>query len=77
MRSGVSFLVRIDYPQVNVAVVGGGRDGLDLLDVEVAVDYVRRIFAPSVISEETRSRLCGQGENERTNHLAHADLRCG
>lgn len=40
MGPGVSPLVSIDYAQVDVAVGGGGRDRLDLLDVEIIVDCV-------------------------------------
>ena len=44
--------IGVDDEQINVAVEGGGRDGLELLDVEVAVDGLGRVFAARVVSEE-------------------------
>ena len=44
--------IGVDDEQIDVAVEGCGWDGLELLDVEVAVDGLGRVFAPRVVGEE-------------------------
>ena len=45
--------VGVDDEQVDVPVEGGGRDALELVCVEVAVDGLGREFAARVVGEET------------------------
>ena len=54
MRARVPVLcVGVDDEQVDVPVEGGGRDALELVCVEVAVDGLGREFAARVVGEET------------------------
>ena len=64
VRPNEALLIPIDHAQIDGAVEGGLRDGLELLDIHIAVDGVRRVFAPRVIREDTCSRLCMHGQNE-------------
>ena len=57
MRADVTLLVSLYDGQVDVAVEGRGRDGLDLLDVEVRVDGLGDVHAPSVVREDACARL--------------------
>ena len=62
VRPNEALLIRINHTQVDGAVEGGLRDGLELLDIHIAVDGVRRVFAPRVIREDTRARLYERSE---------------
>ena len=44
VRAGIAFAIGLEDEQIDVAVECGGRDGLDLLDVEVVVDDLRGVF---------------------------------
>ncbi len=53
VSAGVAILcVCVDDEQVDIPVERGGRDGLELLDVEVAVDGLGWVFAARVVGEE-------------------------
>ncbi len=45
----VSFDIRVDDKEVDVAVEGSVGDSFVLLDAEVVVDDVRRVLAPGII----------------------------
>lgn len=53
----IALCVCLNDEEIDVPVERGGRDRLELLDVQVRVDGLRGVFAPCVIGEETRSGL--------------------
>ena len=54
VRADIAFAVGLEDGQIDVAVESGRRNGLDLLDVEVVVDSLRRVFPMRVDREDTR-----------------------